>query len=361
MPALCRESLNVLVTGVGSPAASGVIRSLRRVPDWKIRVTGVDINPNATGAVWCDDFHVVPRALEPLFPKTILQLCQKQSIDVIVPLVTKELEVLAAMQLALQSSHTHLALSTQETLRIANHKGLLLNALLQHSVKVPNFVTAKNVTEFQQAIQLLSRDGQPVCFKPIYGDGSRGFHIIDERFDEARRLFEDKPDSTYVSKSELLRVIHGAKHMPELVVMEYLPGDEYSVDVLARNGETLVAIPRLREQMVNGITTKGVIVNHTDVVLYVKRVVAALSLHGNVGVQVRRNAAGEVRILEVNPRLQGTTVHCTAAGVNLPWLGIKLALSQPISDEELHVRYGTRMMRHWSEIFITDAGELYTI
>ena len=361
MLVLFRSSLNVLVTGVGSPAALGVIRSLRRVPDCRFHITGVDVNPNAIGAVWCDGFCVVPRPDEPAFPEIITKLCRAHSIDVILSLVTKELEVLAALQPTLACFGTHLALSTRESLRAANHKGALLHLLRQRGVEVPEFSTVKSASELQEAVNVLSHGGKPVCCKPIYGDGGRGFHIIATRPDEARRLFEEKPDSTYISKSELLRIAQEANRIPELIVMEYLPGDEYSVDALAKHGETVVAIPRLREQIVSGITTKGVIVNHRDVTAYVKHVVAALGLHGNVGVQVRRNAEGNVRILEVNPRLQGTTVHCTAAGVNLPWLGVKLALLESISEEELQVHYGTRMMRHWSEVFFADEGKPYTL
>lgn len=355
-----RQQLNVLVTGIGSPGARGVIRSLHKVSDLSFRIVGVDINPDALGAVWADTFSVIQRPDDPGFGQAITELCHREGIDVILPLVTQELPVLAQMAPTLANAGTFVALSSRDSLLVANHKGQLLEWLKQTGVPVPDFVVVNRVEELRQAIETLGTSQRSVCFKPVHGDGSRGFRIVKEPTDAVKALFEKKPDSTYISRAELFEVLKETDKIPELVVMEYLPGEEYSVDVLARDGETLVAVPRLRQQMTGGITTRGVIVNHPDVTDYVAQVVSSLRLHGNIGVQVRRNQDGLVRIVEVNPRLQGTTVHTSAAGVNMPWLCVKLALGEDIHPDELKVRFGTRMIRHWDEVFFDESGQTFS-
>jgi carbamoyl-phosphate synthase large subunit len=131
--------------------------------------------------------------------------------------------------------------------------------------------------------------------------------------------------------------------------MEYLPGDEYSVDLLADHGRPLYTIPRRRDAMCAGISIKGEIVKEYDVINYCNETVQSLGLHGNIGVQVKRDQNNTPLILEINPRLQGTVVHCTGAGVNLPYYGVKMALQEkiPITD----VVWNCKMLRYWNEVF----------
>ena len=355
------KPVTILVTGIGSPGAFGVVRSLRQIRERRLQIIGADANSDATGQSWVDGFHVVPRADSGDFPQVLTDVCKAESVDVVLPLVTRELVPLAEMQEDLAVIGTRMPLPTVETLRKANHKGMLFRTLAQANIPVPQFQSVKTLDELRSSFMSMGYPARPVCFKPVYGDGRRGFRILDKTLNAGKSLFEDKPDSTHISETELFDKLQNNTGIPELVVMEYLPGAEYSVDLLARHGEMIVSVVRLREQITGGITTKGRIVDEPDVVRYVTSVVSALGLHGNVGVQVRRNDNGEPRILEVNPRLQGTTILCTAAGVNLPWLGVKLALGEEIQKTELEFETGVRLVRHWDEVFFRSDGSAFTM
>lgn len=50
---------------------------------------------------------------------------------------------------------------------------------------------------------------------------------------------------------------------------------------------------------------------------------------------------------------------CTAAGVNLAYLGVKLALGEEVDIPE--PIYGVRMIRHMGEIYIDENGHTYTL
>ena len=103
--------------------------------------------------------------------------------------------------------------------------------------------------------------------------------------------------------------------------------------------------------MVNGISVAGEFVKDETIIKYCSDIIAALELHGNIGIQVKRNEKGEALLLEINPRVQGTIVAGLGAGINLPLLAVKQELGLEIKPEELTVKWGTRFARHWTEVY----------
>jgi carbamoyl-phosphate synthase large subunit len=135
------------------------------------------------------------------------------------------------------------------------------------------------------------------------------------------------------------------------LVSEYLPGEEFSVDCLCNHGKCIVAVPRLRSKMNNGISVEGEFVFDQDIIAYSTRIVEAIGLHGNIGVQVKKSSSGEYRILEINPRVQGTIVAALGAGINLPLLAVRQEFGMKIPQEEMKVKWGTKFTRVWDEIY----------
>jgi carbamoyl-phosphate synthase large subunit len=278
-------------------------------------------------------------------------LCADKNIDIIVPLVTAELYPLALHLPDFKQLGAEITISDASCITITIDKALLFETLKQQGIIIPAFKIAKTPDQLKQAIYELGYPEKTVCFKPTLGDGSRGFHILDDSKDRIQQVFYEKHDTAYISTIDLFHILRPNSKIPELLVMEYLPNEEYSVDILADHGQVIVAVPRLRERVVGGITVAGTIVKEQDVIAYCSDIVRLLGLHGNIGIQVRRDEFGSPKLLKVNPRLQGTTIHCTGAGINLPFLGIKLAKGWPITKEELNVHWGTKMVRYWEEVF----------
>ncbi|WP_165842267.1 ATP-grasp domain-containing protein [Paenibacillus xerothermodurans] len=356
-----KKLIKVVVTGAGSPGAAGVIKALRKVSDRNIHIIGLDASPTAVGRAMVDRFYHIPEATDQAFTRTVLDICKRESADVILPLVTKELFKFAEHKTLFDNKGTSVSVSDYEKLVIANNKGRLLEELAQAGFDAPRYRIIKTVEELDEAIRELGYPDNPVCFKPTLSNGSRGFRVLDPSKDRALLLFSEKPNSTYISITDLFDVLKHATRIPEMVVMEYLPGQEYSVDLLADQGKVLTAIPRLREAMVGGITTRGVVVHEQPIIDYASQIVNHLGLHGNIGVQVRLDCNNKPKILEINPRIQGTIIHCVGAGVNLPYLAVKLALGIESEPEELAVKWGTRMTRYWEEIFYDVDGFPYSL
>lgn len=336
------------MTGGGAPGAAGILKCLQQ--NKSFHITAADANPGAVGRYLNNDFETIPLAADTSFVDTMLSLCRKRDIHVILPLVTKELIPLSHHIKEFDIAGAKLLVSSTASLDIANNKSRLYEFMQWRGMPVPEFRVAENVEQFKNAVEELDYPQKQVCFKPSVSNGSRGFRIISEKMNELDLLFNHKPASTYLSLQDAIRILSSGL-FPELLVSEYLPGEEYSVDCLANQGEPVLVVPRLRKKMINGISVEGEFVKDDTIISYCNQIISELQLHGNIGIQVKKSVTGQFLILEINPRVQGTISAALGAGVNLPELAVKQELGLPISSEELQIKWGTKFSRYWSEVF----------
>jgi carbamoyl-phosphate synthase large subunit len=341
-------NINILMTGAGAPGAAGILKCLFQ--NTNIHVVAADANFNAVGKHLVDDFVTIPFAQQENFIEVLLSVCREKSIHVLLPLVTRELIPLALHVKEFKAAGTKLLVSSPESLEIANNKSRLYQFLEWRGIKLPAYRVVETIDQFETAVKELGYPEKEICFKPSVSNGSRGFRIISNKIHKLDLLLNHKPDSSYISLEEAIQILSSGK-FPELLVSEFLPGDEYSVDCLVNQGETIMAVSRLRKRMINGISVEGEFIKNDSIVSYCKKIISELKLHGNIGLQVKQSAAGTFLLLEINPRVQGTISAALGAGVNLPLLAVKQELGLTITPEELEVTWGTKFSRYWTEVF----------
>jgi carbamoyl-phosphate synthase large subunit len=348
--------LNILLTGGGAPGAAGIIKCLRN-GNKKIRIVCVDINPNAYGKVLADVFYSVPVPENTEYIMVILSICEKESIDVIIPLVTRELPVFSAEKTTFSAKGINVCVLDKDILSLANNKYLLLSELAAKKISVPRYSLCNNIDQFETQSKCLDYPNQDICFKPTISNGSRGFRVISSNFDEFKNLFSEKPNNVYISYQTAFDLF--SKHdFPPLIIMEYLSGEEYSVDCLVNNGTVLYCIPRLRNRMNGGISIDATVIRNEAVINLATKICEKLRLHGNIGIQFKFDKNNNPQILEINPRLQGSIVLCAAAGVNLPYYGVLLATNSKVPI--VPVNWGIRMCRYWEEVYFDKDGQSFT-
>ncbi|TMI97533.1 MAG: ATP-grasp domain-containing protein [Bacteroidetes bacterium] len=345
---MSETTINVLMTGGGAPGAAGILKCLQFNPSFEIVMA--DADPNAVGRWLHAEFEIIPYAHEKNFIAQILSICEKRGVHIILPLVTKELIPLAHHKKEFEELGTKVLACNVDSLEIANNKSRLYQFLEWRGLNVPAYRAVETVDQFKTAVEELGFPTSRVCFKPSISNGTRGFRVVANDIDEHALLFNEKPNSTYISLSDAVRILSSSP-FPELLVTEYLPGEEYSVDCLADHGRVKLVVPRLRKKMISGISVEGIFVKEETIIDYCSQIIKELELHGNIGIQVKKSTAGKFLIVEINPRVQGTIVAGLGAGINLPVLAIKQELGLQISEEELEVRWGTKFSRYWSEVF----------
>lgn len=342
------DSITVLITGAGAPGAAGIIHCLKQDP--KLRIVSVDANPLASGQLLSHAFHVVPPASDASFIPSVLEIAIKEKVQVIMPLVTRELNLFALAKGQFLQAGITVLVSSIESLDISNDKGQLYQYLQSKEIRTPAFRLVNTVKGFQDALSSLGFPERQVCFKPVRSNGSRGFRILETEDRALHRLFNEKPNQTYIQKEEILAILDSGP-WPELMVCEYLPGEEYSVDCLVLPNQNPLIIPRRRDRMLQGISTAGTFIEDNDILIYCEQILKTCNLTGNIGIQVKRDITGEALILEINPRVQGSISAALGAGVNLPLLHVQHALGIPVDLGSIQPKWGTRFVRVWKELF----------
>lgn len=336
------------MTGGGAPGAPGILHCLRQEKSFQITVA--DANAKATGRWLHPDFVQIPFAHEENFIESVLAVCRQKNIQIILPLVTKELLPFSQHKKDFEPEGIKIIVSPASEIELANNKYRLYEFLQKNGIAIPAFRTVKSIGEFNKAVTELNYPENEICFKPAVSNGSRGFRILSEKINELDLLLNHKPQSVYLTLENALRILSSGE-FPELLVSEYLRGEEYSVDCLVNNGETILCVPRSRKKIINGISVEGEFIKDENIISYCNHISKLLNLHGNIGYQLKKSEKGVPLILEINPRVQGTTSAALGAGVNLPVLAIKQELGLAITETELQVKWGTRFSRYWNEVF----------
>lgn len=342
------EKIVVLMTGAGAPGAAGIIKCLKKDPN--IHLILADASAEPVGKYLAGNFYQIPKASDPDFIPAIRSICLKEQVKVLMPLVTRELFAFSEYKDEFRTIGVHVLVSDESALSIANDKGRLYQHLEQSTLLVPKYKLVNTWEEFEEGLLELDYPNRKVCFKPCVSNGSRGFRIIDPAIDEFHLLFHEKPNHTYIHLDTIRSILKG-KPFPTLLLSEYLPGPEYSVDCIAKNGTPVVVVPRIRTRMKEGISVAGEFVRNKEIIKYCEDIIKSLHLHGNIGIQVKQAEDGRYKILEINPRVQGTISAGLGAGINLPLLAIYQELNIPVEEHDVQVIWGTKFIRFWEEVF----------
>ncbi len=345
-----KNKLKILLTGAGSPGGPGIIKCLQMASDFCDLVVA-DANPKATGRYLASEFVQLPVASDDSFVDSLMKICLERGVDLVLPLVTAELFKLAARKDELARAGIRVIVSDERGLIVANDKIALYNLLKSASIPVPDFRVAYDVDQLTKAVYDLGYPERAVVMKPGVSNGSRGVRVLDTRKDGFHLLFYEKPGHIYSTLDDILRIV-GQNSLPPLLVSEYLPGDEITVDSIVNSGEIKLIVARVRERMNGGISVAGRFEIHDDVFKICAQIAKILCLDGPIGFQFKRSSAGTYQIIEMNPRLQGTSVAALGLGVNLPQLAIEYCLS-PDRAHYLGRREGVGFARYYDEVFYT--------
>lgn len=348
------KPVTVLLTGCGAPGAPGIIKCLRKNGEREIRIVSVDMNENAAARNLVDAFYTVPAAEDPGFIDRILEICRMEKVEAVLPIVTRELEVFSAAKARFGEAGVKVNVMDPGPLHTANNKGLLLAAMRDAGLPAPEFRVVHTADEVEAAVKELGYPEKAVVVKPTFGNGSRGTRILDPKVSRYDLFFKQKPGSMYISFSELMETLRERDAIPEMIVMENLPGEEYKVDTLTDHGKVLAAVCRHDTLVIHSNTFGSVSQQNPEALKLCGDVIALLRLNGNVNFDLKENADGSPRLMEINPRLGGGVVSCRVAGVNFPYLGLKRLLGEPLPA--CTVREGVVMRRRNAEVFFGPDG-----
>lgn len=143
----------------------------------------------------------------------------------------------------------------------------------------------------------------PVVIKPDLGQGGQGVTVV-----------RDISEAT-LALSNILNP----------VIVEYLPGDELTVDCFTDRNRNLVWVgPRTRERIKAGIAMRSNLLDlDSEVNGIASEINSRLNFRGPWFFQLKRDRLDKYKLLEISCRIAGSMAAQRARGVNLPLMAIQ--------------------------------------
>jgi len=331
-----------MVTASGAPGTAALLRALRDNGERELRLVGTDMSERSVGRHLCDAFHIVPGGVDPAFPDAMLAVAENEQVDVILPQSSFDLEGLAAYVARFPMP---VLVSSPDAILRSNDKAETYEFLHRIGVRAPEFRRVNGAREVEAAARELGYPDRPVCFKPVFSSGSRGFRILDPTVDRAHQLLNERPGSVAMRLEEAVELLPD-EGGPDLLVMELATGGERTVDGIGNGREIVLGHPKTREAMRAGLAMYFVTLEDEELMRTANLIVAELGIEHFFNIQL----VGE-HVIEINPRIS-TIVY--QEDLNLPYLGVKRALGE-LSDDELRsytsrIRPGRTALRYFDQL-----------
>jgi carbamoyl-phosphate synthase large subunit len=299
----------VLVPGAAGPAGINTIKSLKMAA-FGGRILATDSSSLSAGFFMADVNEVIPEADDHSFVDRLFHIVKMYQVEVLMPSSGFDIYPYSENRKQLAEMGAEAIVSDRDKLEICRDKMLTFQTL-------SNKFILPFTTEEPNKIDIF-----PVLAKPRFGKGSRGIVKID-----------DESDLRYITSKR-----------DDLVFQEYLPGTEYTVDVLSDlNGKPLLAVPRIRMQTKAGISTKGRVLRDPALEIDCMNIAEYIGIRGPCCMQMKESAEGRLKLIEVNPRMGGGTIFTSLAGANFPALLLDMIegkqISVPTISEITIIRY----------------------
>lgn len=174
---------------------------------------------------------------------------------------------------------------TKKDLDILNNKFLIYNELKDKLI-LPKYSLIQNKEEFEEQIKDFSKN--KICIKPVVSIYGIGFYKIVKTKKPKRqyKMSIDEYDTKLKGKQNLL--------------MEYLPGFEYSCDTICDNGRLIVCF--IRKKINDDLQQ---LVFNESIYKDIEYIVNKFNLHGTINLQFKEDINKIPNFLEVNPRISG--------------------------------------------------------
>ena len=306
-------------------------RFLSNNDSYEFKIYISHVSPNNYLQEVADYFEVEPSHNGIEYVNYCLEFCLKHNIKLFVPRYNvmslinykEDFERLGTKVMFIGNSGTYQLLEdklkTYETLKNT------------HIVAIPKAFKVINYKDFQRAYQEITKNGCRACMKPISGIGGDGFKLISEDITEVNELY--KTTSSIIAKDRILRILEKSNNVEPFMVMEYLEGDEYSIDCLGNNGILIAAVPRRKLDLY-----RQNIEYREDLIKLAQKLTKEFSLSYLYNIQVKYHK-GKAYLIEINTRMSAGIHKSCYTGVNFLYLAIKLLMGEEVATPE-NIRWG---------------------
>jgi carbamoyl-phosphate synthase large subunit len=284
-----------------------------------------DIDPLAPALQVADRVYMVPRFTSADYIPSLVEICRRESIDLVFPLIDPDIPILAEHQAFLAATGAQVVVIAPEAAEITADKWVTTQFFQRLGLAIPQSWLPEDLDRAEAAY--------PLFIKPRRGSAARHTFQINNR--RELDFFID--------------------YVPDPIIQECLPGPEVTNDVVCDlQGKLLAVISRQRIEVRSGEVAKGVTVYDATISDACARIAAALPTVGPITVQCMMKE-GVPHFTEINARLGGGVPLGIAAGVDTPrWL-LAQAAGLPVETPPIgSYQTGLYLTRFDDSFFLTD-------
>jgi hypothetical protein len=307
----------IVVTGAGGAPATNFVRSLRLVRDEQFHLIGLDADKYYLQRAETDEKHLIPPCSDPAYISLLNDIIEETGGELIFAQPDAEIEYISEHR---DEIRCRVFLPAKETIRICQDKYLSFERWNAAGLRVPQTAMLNDVDDLRQAF---SRFGPRIWVRAVRGAFGKG-SLPTDNFDQAKAWLDFQKGWGSFSAAACLR--------PDSITWQSLWNE----------GELIVAQGRRRlywefanraPSGVTGITGTGVTVSDPDVDAIALRAIRAVDErpHGIFSVDLTYDRDGVPNPTEINiGRFFTTHLFFSAAGLNMPFLFVKLAFGEEL-------------------------------
>jgi carbamoyl-phosphate synthase large subunit len=301
---------SVLVPGAAGPAGINTIKSLK-MARFKGKIIATDSSKLSAGFFMASAHVIMPKIVDEVnYMIKLEQVINSHNIEVLMPSSGYDIQPYSKHRRQIEELGAKPVVSDLESIEICYDKMMTFQKL-NGKFDLPFTTTDPDkIHEF------------PIIAKPRREKGGCDLMIIEHEnyLRQATSKFQD------------------------MIFQEHLPGIEYTIDVLSDlNKKPLMAVPRIRLETKDGISTIGKVIHNPQIEQTCMDVAESIGLRGPCCIQMKGAKDGTLKLVEVNPRMGGGTIFATLAGVNFPALVLDMVnekeIIKPSFSEVTIIRY----------------------
>lgn len=251
-----------------------------------ISIIGADITDTAPALYFCDEIVIVPRIKDEKYIPFLLDYCEKENIDCLIPTIDTDLLLLSKNKIAFEKIATKVLISAEEKVKLCRDKNYTADYFLSLGLKSPKPV--HDVSAY--------RGGFPAFIKPK--DGSSSIDAYKANDEEDLKVYAEK--------------------IGDYVIQPFINGTEYTIDIFCDyDGNPVYITPRERMAVRSGEVLKTKMVHDEVMISEMKKLIEDFKPCGQITVQlIREKNTGDDYYIEINPRFGGGAPESMKAGAN---------------------------------------------
>lgn len=305
-----KGKINVLIPSAGGRYLH--ILYVKRHPAVK-KVITTEITPLAPGVYAASKCYKAPRSLDPKFIDFMLNLCTKEKINLIIPLMDLDTIVFSDNRHLFEEKQITLLLAPPETIEICKDKYKTQLSLKENNLPTPETILFSDMKETSLHY--------PLLLKPR-------FLSMKNSPDYFLKLISNRKDLRYCEEK-----LKGKEE--KFMLQEYLTGKEITIDFFVdRDNRVISVVPGERIQANapafsshGGAIVRGKTFHSETFTNLILKVAKKFRFFGPSNLQGYSLDGKRIKFTEINPRFTGATVMTKAAGADFFKWSIDLVLN----------------------------------